>query len=189
MSGDRLWELYVDLRKELVESQKIRAQIIGVKIAFTSTAIGFLLKESAALDRRVFVVPALAAVCFDFLICSYSFSIKRIGAYLREHLEPAFKANGIMPPDVMLWQEFLTDPKTSQQVANYGNLGLTSITVIMAVVALWLPPRPPWSSVWLLGVAAAVAADVAVVRESRRLGKIWRAKMDGLDLARQLGPR
>jgi phosphotransferase system glucose/maltose/N-acetylglucosamine-specific IIC component len=73
-----------------------------------------------------------------------------------------------MPPDVMMWEEFLTDPKASQHVANYGNVGLTSITVIMAIVALSLSPRPAWFWVWLLGLMAAVVADIAVVRESHR---------------------
>jgi hypothetical protein len=169
----RLWDLYVELRKELVESQKIRAQILGVKIAFTSAALGFLLKESATLDRRVFVIPALAAVCFDFVICSYSFSIKRIGAYLRDHLEPALVTHQVMPGDVRLWQDFLRDRKTSQQIANYGNLGLTAIAVIMAAVAVSTPPRPRWYLAWIGLIIAAIIADIAVVREARRLGKNW----------------
>src|SRR5579859_6081320 len=89
----KIWDLFVELRKEIIESQKIRAQIIGFKITFISTAIGLVLASSNRGSQMTLIVPAFAAIFFDFLIQSYSFSIKRIGRYCRENLEPV-----IFPP-------------------------------------------------------------------------------------------
>ena len=38
----RIWDLFVEPRKEIIESQKIRAQIIGFKITFISAGIAAL---------------------------------------------------------------------------------------------------------------------------------------------------
>lgn len=78
-----LWQLFVELRKEIVESQKIRAQIIGFKITFISSGIGLIIAGRNTVPQTLLIVPALAAIFFDFLIQSYSFSIKRIGRYCR----------------------------------------------------------------------------------------------------------
>jgi len=56
------WNLFIELRKELVESQKIRAQIIGFKITFVSAAIALI---GANLDKIIeyeylLFVPAFA---------------------------------------------------------------------------------------------------------------------------------
>lgn len=95
---DILWGYLTELRKELVESQKIRTQVIGFKITFVTALIGFFIskllsdiEKSGELDGYNFyllIIPALASIFFDFLIYSYSFSIKRIGLYIRFELEP-----------------------------------------------------------------------------------------------------
>ena len=58
--ADLAWNLFVELRKEIVETQKIRSQVIGFKITFSSTAIGVIIAGSgkwplqllAAVPRR-----------------------------------------------------------------------------------------------------------------------------------------
>ncbi len=40
-----LLALFTELRKELVESQKIRAQILGFKITFVATAVGLIMSR------------------------------------------------------------------------------------------------------------------------------------------------
>ena len=136
---DQIWNLFVELRKELLGSQKIRSQIIGFKITFVTTAIGLMITHITSLDKVLFVMPAFAAICFDFIIYSYSFSIKRIGCYTREYIEPVLKSQGAVPCDFMLWQEFLTDPKTRQHLAIYGNAGLTFLTIVIGTISLLFP--------------------------------------------------
>ena len=131
---NRIWDLFVELRKELVEAQKIRAQVMGFKITFVAAAIGVLSRFSD--DTELFAIPAFAAMCFDFIIYSYSFSIKRIGCYTHEQIEPSLKSNGQMPQNMTLWEEFLTDERTKQKLSLVGNLGFTLLTVIVAAVFL-----------------------------------------------------
>jgi len=44
-TGDLTWRLFVELRKELVDSQKVRAQAIGFKITFVSTVTGIIVSN------------------------------------------------------------------------------------------------------------------------------------------------
>ena len=53
------WDLFVELRKELVESQKIRAQIIGFKITFVTTSVGFVAANIDKVPSSLLVIPAL----------------------------------------------------------------------------------------------------------------------------------
>jgi len=175
---DRIWDLFVELRKELLESQRIRAQVIGFKITFVSTALGVVVggihSQSQNVVPALLVIPAIAAVFFDFLIYSYSFSIKRIGAYIREHIEPAMKQLGQVPEGYVQWQEYLTQPKTRQTLSLYGNFGLTSLAVVIGMMSLFFP-YDPWVSTPLLAVLGALAVvDVAAYRAPRRLGKLWK---------------
>lgn len=178
--ADRVWDLFVELRKELLASQKIRAQVIGFKITFVSTAVGIVVggMQSERLDPVLLVVPAIAAVLFDFLICSYSFSVKRIGAYTRQHIEPELKKLGHLPEGFVQWQEYLTQPKTRQTLALYGNFGLTGLAVAVGIVGLF-DPFDPWVSVPLMAALVALAVlDVMSYRSPRRLGKLWKDTND-----------
>jgi hypothetical protein len=172
---DRIWELFVELRKELLESQRIRAQVIGFKITFVTTAIGVIIERIARLEfsSALLVIPAIAAVCFDFLIYSYSFSIKRIGAYTREHIEPALAKSGQVPEEYLQWQAYLTQPKTRQSLALYGNLGLTALAIVAAAMALFVPYDPKISIPLLIVLGLSAVLDVVAYRAPRRLGKLW----------------
>lgn len=143
------WNLFVELRKETLESQKIRAQIIGFKITLVSTGIGLIASNPDKIPGTLLVIPAFAAMFFDLLIASYSFSIKRIGHYCRNHLEKRIRSSCSLPPDVLLWHEFLRDPRARQNLSHFGNLGITVLALVPAVLALCAPFRP-WMSVPLL---------------------------------------
>jgi len=122
-----LWSLFVELRKELVECQKIRAQIIGFKITFVSATVGLLASEFENLHHSFFIIPAFAAIFFDFLINSYSFSIKRIGLYIREKIEPELRFDEPFSENFLHWQAYLNNPTMKQRLAGIGNLGLTAL--------------------------------------------------------------
>jgi uncharacterized membrane protein len=172
--ADTIWSYFVELRKELLQAQKIRAQVIGFKVTFVATAFGFLFANlDKHLDKALFVVPALAGVFFDFVINSYSFSIKRIGSYVRFHIEPALKQSNDVPNHFVMWQQFLTQPKTRQNLAHYGNLGMTLLSVGIAVVGLFSPFQTGISSILLAILLVFVVADIFSYLEPRKLGKQW----------------
>ena len=171
--SDVIWQLFVELRKELVESQKIRAQVMGFKIVFVSSAIGLMAKNLESLDKALFVIPAFASICLDFIIYSYSFSIKRIGRYTHKHIEPALKEYKRVPEEFRLWQDFLTDKKTRQTLSLYGNLGFTLLTVGLAGIALFYPFRKYLSITLLLALGVFTVMDYLAYRAPKKLGKIW----------------
>jgi hypothetical protein len=149
---------------------------MGFKITFVSAAIGLMAMNLNALDKSLFVIPAFAAICFDFIIYSYSFSIKRIGCYTREHIEPTLKRQGAIPDDFVLWQKFLTQPKTKQNLALYGNFGLTLLTVTIAITGLFSPFRPALSLALLCVLAIFLVMDILAYLSPRKLGKMWEDK-------------
>jgi len=171
--SETVWNLFVELRKELVEAQKIRAQVMGFKVTFVSAVVGLVAANLDKLDSALLAIPALAAICFDFLICSYSFSVKRIGNYTRKYIEPVLKKSSDLPEDFLMWQEFLTQPKTRQRLSLYGNLGFTMLVSGLALIALWSSPRPVLSYVLTAAIAVFFVMDIMAHREHRRLGKIW----------------
>lgn len=174
--SDIIWNLFVELRKELLEAQKIRSQVIGFKITFVSASIGLLVANLDSVDKALFILPSFAAVFFDFIIYSYSFSIKRIGSYTREHIEPFLKQKGAVPYDFVMWQEFLTQPRTRQNLSLYGNMGITVLTIAIGVIALFFPFRAWISSGLFAALAIFIVMDVIAYRSPSRLGKLWADK-------------
>jgi hypothetical protein len=130
------WQLIAELRKEILESQRIRAQIIGFKITFVSAGVGVVVANLHALPQELLVIPAFAAIFFDFLVNSYSVSIKRIAYYCRTHLEPRVRTAYHWPAEQPLWEEFMSRPTSKQWFSLIGNLGLTALAVAPAAVAL-----------------------------------------------------
>lgn len=137
------WNLLLELRKELVESQKLRAQIIGVKVAFVSAFFTVIAANiDKGIDIALLAVPAFAAIFFDFLINSYSYSIKRIGWFCRNFLEPVLRAGYDIPRGMPLWEEFLSQFRQRWILSVSGNVGITLLVVASGAAALLLPFRP-----------------------------------------------
>jgi hypothetical protein len=164
------WNLYTELRKEIIESQKIRAQVIGFKITFISAAIGLLSSKFEQIPNVLLVIPAIASVFFDFLINSYSFAIKKIGYYLREILEPNLKLEANLPQDFTTWQIFLRDPKSGHPMAFISNYGVTVLASTAAVIALFFPFHLIWSPLLIILLIILLIFDY----KSFRARDIWR---------------
>jgi hypothetical protein len=133
------WNLFVELRKEIVESQKIRAQIIGFKITFVGAGIALIVSNLDKIPSILLVIPAFAAIFFDLLITSYSFSVKRIGNYCYNHLERLIRNSCELPEDFLLWQQFMSGPKLRQNLSLIGNIGLTMLALVPACIGLVQP--------------------------------------------------
>ena len=132
------WDLFVELRKEILESQKIRAQIIGFKITFVSSVMAVAIASIDKIPTHLLIIPAFAAVFFDFLITSYSFSIKRTGYYIRTQLEPIWISSCLWQKETPLWEEYMTDPSNKQNLSFLGNLGITLLSSGVGIVGLYI---------------------------------------------------
>jgi hypothetical protein len=140
-----VWNMMVELRKEILESQKIRAQIVGVKVTFVTAVYGLI---AANLDKKVplstLAAPAFAAIFLDFLIASYSFSIKRMGHYVWKNIEEKIlRREYDWPPGMLLWEEFMHSLKqhrllpSGESLSIYGNVGMTAIATVLGGVGIW----------------------------------------------------
>lgn len=160
-SGDLAWRMICELRKETREAQKTRTQLIGIKLAFVSAAFGVILGKSPERTHLLVFVPAFTAVCFDFLIVSYSVSIKRIGYYCRIYLEPKLRAHTTgWPLEDPFWEEAMSTKAMSQWFANFGNLG-TTLVACSASAILTVAAGLTWiEGVGLLALVLCVALDI-----------------------------
>ena len=138
---DLAWSLYVELRKEILSTQQLRARAIEFKITFVSTAIGLIVANLDSLDPRLLVLPAFAAIFFDLLIISYSFAIKRKGAYARTCLEPLLKENVGWPATTLFWEEFMSKGAQRQLLSLIANIGITVLSALPGAYFLLQPPR------------------------------------------------
>ena len=136
--AEAAWKMICDLRQEIREAQKIRTQIIGIKITFVSAAFGFIFKDGSLTvgspKAQLLLIPAFAAIFFDYLVISYGFSIKRIGYYCRHYLEPKLRAGLNWPAEDPFWEEAMNSPIMRQHFAITGNLGISLIATASAVV-------------------------------------------------------
>ena len=132
------WKMICELRQEVREAQKIRAQIIGVKIAFISASFAFIFGAKSP-QLELLVIPAFTAVFFDFLIIGYGYSIKRIGYYCRNYLEPKLRQETNWPDEDPLWEEAMGSKIMRQHFSRAGNIGMT--TIVCASAAMILIPE------------------------------------------------
>ena len=154
------WNLFTDLRKELVSLQAIRSQVTGFKITFVSASIALIGANLDKVSPILFVVPGFAAIFFDLLTHSYSYSIKRTGFYCRTHLEPILSEGYAFPRTHPLWEEFMASPEAGKNVSFWGNLGLTLIAVVLAIAALLSPFTWNLSLPLLIALAAFLIYDI-----------------------------
>ncbi len=167
---DLAWKLIVELRKKLVELQRLRSQVIGFKITFVSAGIGVIAANTDKVQIQLLVIPAFAAIFFDLLITSHSNSIKRIGSYCRNYLESTLRETSSWPIERPLWEEFLFDTREYRQnLALLGNVGITGLAVAVAVVALFIPFEWRLSLPFLLMLAIMFIFDIIIYRRPEKI--------------------
>ena len=126
-------DLFAELRKETLEAQRLRTQVIGFKITFVSAAVGFVYSYKA--PRALLLIPALASIFFDLLISSYSISIRRIGLYCKTQLEEVLKKEPEFA-QFPFWEKFFDSYRVRPKLAWLSNLGFTGMAVFLACVEL-----------------------------------------------------
>lgn len=133
--GKLAWSIFKELRKELVEAQRIRTQLIGFKITIVGTGIGLIVANQPTVNLALLAVPAAAAVFFDLLIVGYNVSVLRIGFYCLTHLEPILRGTRRWPARALLWEEFMHQPRLRGVRPALANLGLSAIAIGLGVFA------------------------------------------------------
>lgn len=128
--------ILIELRKETLESQKIRNQLVASKITIITAIVGIVLGALDKLPYQLIVIPAFASMFFDFLIVGINISIKRVGYYIRKHIEPNLKKHANWPDKDPLWEEFMDRRGSNHVLSIIGNFGLTFITVLVAIIIL-----------------------------------------------------
>ena len=156
------WNLITELRKETLESQRMRTQVIGFKITFVSAAIGFIYANEGKIPPESFgvvlTIPAFAAIFFDLLIVSYSVAIRRIGLYCKSHLERQLKDDIGMHKGFCFWEDFFEEKRMRPSLAIFANLGITLLALAPAVADM---VRRSYHSWVLYVIAGLFIYDVA----------------------------
>ncbi|WP_022663622.1 hypothetical protein [Desulfospira joergensenii] len=160
-TAEHAWNIIIELRIELREAQKIRSQIIGIKIAFVATSLGFVFGGKDGPQYVLLLVPAFASIFFDFLIISYGISIKRIGYYCRTYLEPKIRKMIKWPSDEPLWEEAMGLKEMRQHFAGFGNIGLTAIVVIPTI--LYLMKGKPFDERYYINTGAVLILSIFLI--------------------------
>lgn len=167
--GDLAWRLLTELRKEILENQKIRAQVIGFKITFVSAGIGVIVANRATVPPELLVIPAFAAVFFDFLLTSYSVCIKRIGYFSRAYLEPQIRVSSSWPETSPLWEEFMSRPTSGQALSLVGNFGITLLAAGPALIALAKSEASASAALLALVLMSLLIYDYFTFRRPRKI--------------------
>ena len=172
---DRVWDLLSELRKEVIETQKTRTQIIGFKITAVATGLVVLGSLHGEIPSALLLLPAFAAIFFDLLITSQSVGIKRIGFFIATELEPFLRRSGAWPEDVLCWEEYMSRPSVRQSYLLIGNVGFTLLVAVSASIAFAIS-SPAYESVPLIFVLIAFLLydTVAFLRPRRIVEKEWK---------------
>lgn len=177
--AETAWELFLELRKEVLETQKVRTQTVGFKITFVGAALGVIVANLTSVPKELLALPPLAAVAFDTLIASQSSGIKRIGHYAAKYLEPAIKSSFATEPGLVMWGEFLRTPEAGPRFSEWGNIALTIVTSLPAL-SLVFAPSGSWLGPFVAAlVFLAIALDVWLLTLPRRWFKRIRVARAG----------
>ena len=146
---DRTWDLFLVLRQEILEAQKLRAQLLGFKLTFVPTFLALvagLHEFFQPYTDYLFTIPAFVALSLSLLSESYSFSIHRIGRYMRCVLEPALEDKLSLPETTLKedtnaegfapWQKWLSIDRRTRKKKEwvfYGNFILDLGVVVIAI--------------------------------------------------------
>ena len=166
-----VWDLYKNLREELISLQSRRAQVTGFKITFVVAAITLIGANLDEIPRLLLVAPAFAAICFDVLIHSYSYSIKRTGFYCWTHLEPILREGYAFPNERYLWEEFMHTQEAGKNVSLFGNLGITILVALPALFVLVTPFVFRISAPLLAVLIVLLVYDVWALYQPTAIGK------------------
>lgn len=163
------WRIMTELRIEIISAQQLRAKAIEIKITFVSVTVGLIMASLGELHMSFMVIPSFAAIFFDFLIISYSVSIKRKGYYCRTYIEPKLRQANDWPSNEPLWEEFMSRPEEGQILSLIGNLGLTTLVMVPTIFALFDPFKWSVSFPLILALVVLFTCDFWIHLQPRKI--------------------
>ena len=163
-SGEFALQLFTELRKELLETQKLRGQIVGFKLTFAAAALGVIAANIDKLHPLFWTLPAAVSTFFDLLISSNDYGIRRFGHYCRTILEPQLRDHCNLPAEFVLWEEFMYKARQQERTGPfrlpmYSHTGITALAWLVALVALYTHGRPTDIAISLGGFVIAACAE------------------------------
>jgi hypothetical protein len=158
--AETAWNLYIELRKEIVATQHLRSAVVGLKITFVSAAIGFILANKMPVE--LLAVPALAAIAFDCLIIAATRGIKRKGKYCRDCLEPKICDGCSWRNTYPFWEGYLVTNRSGASLPLIGNAGMTLLAIAPAIVCLAAGMIDSWAVTALVFVMGALFSSVSI---------------------------
>jgi hypothetical protein len=166
-------EFLKQLREEIFSSQQRRIKITIIKITFVSTLLGFgniKIKDIIEFYHVLYLVP-LVTVFFDMLIMGESYSIKRIGAFLR------LASHG----KERTYEEFVS--KNRDKYFKYGSNGFSILSIVAAFFLLNLCPGNGgiFEYVWFIAILIAYLLVIYFGTQQHK-------KLDGLKELKMKSP-
>ena len=119
---------------------------------------------SAKWPIELLVLPAFAAVFFDTLIASYGIGIKRMGVYCHRILEPVLRKTTAPSDCFLLWHEFRRTQNVKRSFSFVGNVGITILLALPAIVALVSSSRQKWSIALFILLLMSIVYDYWIMR-------------------------
>lgn len=151
------WNYLVQLREEILNLQNIRARLVVAKTVTVGGGVGILAQliakqtpEQPGLSVAWLALPAFVAFAFDTLIDSYTWSIKRNGAYIRDHLEPKLGRLCEWPSPEPLWEKYV-GLRQPGWLRHMGSLLLTCAATLVGLLGagyqpiMWLGQEWRWA--------------------------------------------
>jgi hypothetical protein len=121
------WKLFVQIRQEMMEAQRIRMQLISFKITFVSAGIGVVLAYGKNTLSQLLIIPALGALFFDLFIIAQNYLLDRLSFYCKD----AVPENPIQP---VAWESWLSSKPAI--LFKMGSIGITILAITPAYIAL-----------------------------------------------------
>jgi len=162
ITEDVLELIYCNLRQEVAESKRIRNRFLTLKYAFLA---GVIILLAADLNSSIeipfaFTIVAIAILYIDLMLNQRSIAVKRVGDYLRLHLEPLMFPKKPHTIITMTWEDFLYKYNNKKigciSRMLIGNILLTFGCLAAAFIFDILPNVPTFHAIMLGLILAGV---------------------------------
>lgn len=138
-----------DLRKQIMNSQECRTAFVRQKLTFIISflGIGSISFAIENVDMKAWILLYLApivALVFDFYIIGESFTIKRLGVFVRESPKT--------PSEEKLWEKCIS--KHRGMLPKLGTMASSIMILIAAMTILWINQKANlFYVVWVISIS------------------------------------
>jgi hypothetical protein len=129
-------DFITDMRKQIMNSQERRASFVRQKLTFVISflGVGSISFVIANVDIKAWILLYLApivALVFDLYIIGESFTIKRLGVFIRECPKS--------PSEERIWEKCVS--KHRDLLPKLGFMASSTMVLIAAMIVLWISKK------------------------------------------------